>query len=156
QNIKKWDNILNHNFVFEIAKDILPSSKFVFYLKQDQIFLESYRNLLATTSRIADDDQTKAWLEGLLDSTSSYEMSMQIETINLLESNNFGSVQIPAEKTTQNYISYLERVANTKNLAIILSAMAPCPWTYYEISSTLVRKSINSEASKQWIRFYSS
>jgi thiaminase (transcriptional activator TenA) len=41
-------------------------------------------------------------------------------------------------------------------LAIIVSAMAPCPWTYYEISEALVNTNIETEAYKRWLRFYSS
>jgi thiaminase (transcriptional activator TenA) len=156
QNIEKWAKILNHNFIFEIAKDILPYGKFIFFLKQDQIFLKSYCNLLTTALRIACDKGMGVWLENLLDSTTGQEMPMQIEIISKIEDKNQNSKRVLVEKTTQDYISYLESVANTKDLATILSAMAPCPWTYYEISSSLVRKSIKSEVSKQWSRFYSS
>ena len=61
-----------------------------------------------------------------------------------------------AEKTTIDYVSYFERVSDTKDLAIIASAMAPCPWTYYEISEALIKTDIRTEPFKQWIRFYSS
>jgi thiaminase (transcriptional activator TenA) len=156
ENMEKWDKILNHNFIFEIGKDILPDCKFVFFLKQDRIFLEKYCNLLSMASKIASDRGIRAWLENLLDSTIGLEMPMQLEIIDKMEGGSLPSRRVLVEKVTQKYISYLERVANTKDLAAMLSAMAPCPWTYYEISSSLIRKSINSEASKQWIRFYSS
>jgi thiaminase len=37
-----------------------------------------------------------------------------------------------------------------------LSKIAPCPWTYYEISEILNKKEIRTEAFKQWIGFNSS
>ena len=46
-NIDKWNKILSHKFIIEIAEDTLPIDKFVFYLKQDQIFLNSFCDLLA-------------------------------------------------------------------------------------------------------------
>lgn len=155
ENIETWNKILNHEFILEIGKDILPKSKFVFYLKQDRIFLESFCKLLTAASRIAYDKETKAWFECLLDSTTRNEMPMQRELINMLESDLIAT-GVSTQKTTQNYVSYLERVSDSDDLAVMLSAMAPCPWTYYEISSTSDSKNIKSEGFKKWLRFYSS
>jgi thiaminase/transcriptional activator TenA len=154
-NTDKWNKILNHKFIIEIAEDILPRSKFVFYLKQDWIFLESFCNLLAAAARIVNDKQTKRWFESLKDSTTRYEIPMQHELLHQLEGD-LKYIGVSAEKTTMKYVSYMKRVSDSKDLAIIVSAMAPCPWTYYEISEALIKKDIKSETFKEWIRFYSS
>jgi thiaminase (transcriptional activator TenA) len=154
-NTDKWNKILNHKFIIEIAEDILPRSKFVFYLKQDWIFLESFCNLLAAAARIVNDKQTKRWFESLMDSTTRYEIPMQHELLHQLEGD-LKYIGVSAEKTTMKYVSYMKRVSDSKDLAIIVSAMAPCPWTYFEISEALIKKDIKSEAFKQWTQFYSS
>jgi thiaminase/transcriptional activator TenA len=154
-NIDNWKKILNHDFIIEIVEDILPIGKFIFYLKQDQIFLEAFCNLLAAASRIAHDKETKVWFESLIDNTTRYEIPMQNEILHQLE----GDVKftgVSAEGITRDYISYMKRVSDSKDLAIIVPAMAPCPWTYYEISEALNKKNIRTDAFKQWIRFYSS
>ncbi|MEP6576668.1 MAG: hypothetical protein ABJB85_09600, partial [Nitrososphaerota archaeon] len=142
-------------FVIEIAEDTLPTSKFIFYLKQDRIFLKSFCNLLSTASRIAIDKETKEWFESLIDNTTRDEMQMQNEILHQLEEN-LEFIGVSAEKTTHDYVTYLERVSESKDLDIIMSAMAPCPWTYYEISEALIKRDIKTEVFKQWIRFYSS
>jgi thiaminase (transcriptional activator TenA) len=38
----------------------------------------------------------------------------------------------------------------------IVSAMAPCPWTYFEIAKKLSKNYIQNEIYKKWIQFYSS
>ena len=43
-SIETWQKILNHRFIIELSKDILPVNKFLFYLKQDTISLKSSRN----------------------------------------------------------------------------------------------------------------
>jgi thiaminase/transcriptional activator TenA len=154
-NIDKWNKIVNHKFIIEIAEDILPISKFVFYLKQDRIFLESFCNLLAVAARIANEKQTKRWLESLIYNTTRYEMPMQHEILHQLE----GDVEftgVSAEETTLKYTSYMKRVSDSKNLAIIVSAMAPCPWTYYEIAQKLAKVNVRTPVYRKWIRFYSS
>ena len=154
-NIDKWNKILSHKFIIEIAEDTLPIDKFVFYLKQDQIFLNSFCDLLAAAARFTYDKQTKSWFESLIHNTSRYEMPMQNEILYQLEDNP-EFIGVSAEETTLKYTSYVKRVSDSKNLAIIVSAMAPCPWTYYEISETLIKTNIKTEAYKKWLRFYSS
>lgn len=61
-----------------------------------------------------------------------------------------------SSETTIDYITYLKKVSDSKDLAIIVSAMAPCPWTYYEISEVLNKRNIRTLAFKRWIQFYSS
>ncbi len=154
-NIDKWNKILSHKFIIEIAEDTLPIGKFVFYLKQDQIFLNSFCDLLAAAARITYDKQTKSWFESLIHTTSKYEMPMQNEILYQLEGNP-ESIEVSAGETTLKYTSYMKRVSDSNNLAIIVSAMAPCPWTYYEISEALIKTNIKTEAYKKWLRFYSS
>ena len=154
-NIDKWNKILSHKLIIEIAEDTLPIDKFVFYLKQDQIFLNSFCDLLAAAARFTYDKQTKSWFESLIHNISRYEMPMQNEILYQLEDNP-EFIGVSAEETPLKYTSYIKRVSDSKNLAIIVSAMAPCPWTYYEISETLIKTNIKTEAYKLWLRFYSS
>jgi thiaminase/transcriptional activator TenA len=80
---------------------------------------------------------------------------MQNEILYQLEDNP-EFIGVSAEETTLKYTSYIKRVSDSKNLAIIVSAMAPCPWTYYEISEALIKTNIKTEYYKRWVRFYSS
>lgn len=154
-NIDKWNKILSHKFIIETAEGILPNNKFVFYLKQDQIFLNGFCNLLEAAARIASDKQTQLLFESLIHNTNEYEIPMQNEILHKLKGN-LEFVEVSAEATTLKYISDMKRVSDSKNLATIVSAIAPCPWTYYEISKALIKTDIKSEAFKQWLRFYSS
>jgi thiaminase/transcriptional activator TenA len=38
----------------------------------------------------------------------------------------------------------------------IVSAMAPCPWTYFEIAEKLSRYNIENDTYRKWVQFYSS
>ena len=105
--------------------------------------------------KIANDKETRIWFESLKNSTARNEIHMQQDIIHKLEGD-LKSIEVTAEKTTLDYISYLERVSDSEDLAIILSTMAPCPWTYNDISLEMVSKDIKSEIFKQWIQFYSS
>jgi hypothetical protein len=43
--IEIWNNILSHKFINEISTDTLPLNKFLFYLRQDHIFLNIAKDL---------------------------------------------------------------------------------------------------------------
>jgi thiaminase (transcriptional activator TenA) len=154
-NIDTWNKILNHNFITEIAENVLPIIKFIFYLKQDKIFLRAFCNLLTMASTITDDKEIKLWFEALIESTTKYEIPMQDEILQRLD-NNYLNSGVSAENVTRDYITYMNSVSNSEDLALIVSAIGPCPWTYYEISNALIKKNVKSKAFKKWLQFYSS
>lgn len=154
-NADTWNKILNHNFITEIAENVLPIIKFIFYLKQDKIFLRAFCNLLTMASTITDDKEIKLWFEALLESTTKYEIPMQDEILQRLD-NNYLNSGVSAENVTRDYITYMNSVSNSEDLALIVSAIGPCPWTYYEISNALIKKNVKSKAFKKWLQFYSS
>jgi thiaminase/transcriptional activator TenA len=154
-NIDTWNKILNHNFITEIAENVLPIIKFIFYLKQDKIFLRAFCNLLTTASTITDDKEIKLWFEALRESTTKYEIPMQDEILQRLD-NNYLNSGVSAENVTRDYITYMNSVSNSEDLALIVSAIGPCPWTYFEISNALIKKNVKSKAFKKWLQFYSS
>ncbi len=58
---------------------------------------------------------------------------------------------------TLNYISFLRQISvSSKNLEVIVSAMAPCPWSYLEIAQKLSKGEIKNDVYFKWIQFYSS
>lgn len=154
-NIDTWNKILNHNFITEIAENVLPIIKFIFYLKQDKIFLRAFGNLLTMASTITNDMEIKLWFEALMESTTKYEITMQDEILQRLD-NNYLNSGVSAEDVTRNYITYMNSVSNSEDLALIVSAIGPCPWTYYEISNALIKKNVKSKPFKKWLQFYSS
>ncbi len=154
-NIDTWNKILNHDFITEIAENVLPIIKFIFYLKQDKIFLRAFCNLLTAASTITYDEDIKLWFEALMESTTKYEIPMQDEILQRLD-NNYLNSGVSAENVTRDYITYMNSVSNSEDLALIVSAIGPCPWTYYEISNALIKKNVKSKAFKKWLQYYSS
>jgi thiaminase/transcriptional activator TenA len=154
-NIGTWDKILNHKFITEIAENVLPMIKFTFYLKQDKIFVRAFCDLLTMASTIASDKETKLWFEALMESTTKYEIPMQDVILQRLDKNYLES-GVSAQEVTRDYIRYMNSVSNSEDLALIVSTIAPCPWTYHEISNALIKKNVTSQAFKKWLQFYSS
>ncbi len=164
--IKYWNDLLSHKFVLEMAADSLPTEKFAFYLRQDQIFLKEFCAFLLIAKQKSSDQKLKIWFYNLYHSTIDSEMQMQKE---LLQSLGISDIYNNATTTstttaiamapaTLNYISFLRQLSSssTKYLEVIVSAMAPCPWSYLEIAQKLSKSYIKMDVYCKWIRFYSS
>ncbi|MBD0360359.1 MAG: thiaminase II [Nitrososphaeraceae archaeon] len=159
-NIKYWDDLLNHKFILEMAADSLPIEKFAFYLRQDHIFLKEFCAFLLTAKQKSSDQKLRIWFESLYHSTIDSEMQMQRELLLLLGISNIdnnATTAIAMAPATLNYILFLRQVSSsTKNIEVIVSAMAPCPWSYLEIAQKLSKSDIKTDVYCKWIQFYSS
>ena len=166
-SIETWQRILNHRFVVEIYNDILPVDKFVFYLKQDQIFLKEFCRFLSVAKLKSDNNADLVKLfDSLAYSTVNFEMKMQdqviVDCLSLLPSEQSSSstrnLNVLPSKTTIEYINYLKQVSSNGSIGEIVSAMAPCPWTYLEIAEKLAKSHHiqNNKIYKKWVQFYSS
>jgi thiaminase (transcriptional activator TenA) len=172
-SIKTWQKILNHRFIIELSKDILPVSKFLFYLKQDYYFLEEFSKFLQSAIQKTTNKKMKEWLGSLYMSTVNFEMEMQRQMLSSLEVLSSSSsppapnslptydaatvhnIIIPS-KITLNYTSYLKHISSTGTFSEMVSVMAPCPWTYLEIAQQLSKIPIQNEVYSNWVQFYSS
>jgi thiaminase/transcriptional activator TenA len=166
-SIETWQRILNHRFVVEIYNNILPVDRFVFYLKQDQIFLKEFCRFLSVAKLKSDNDADLAKLfDNLLYTTVNFEMKMQdqviVDSLSLSSSEqstlSTSNLYVLPSKITIEYITYLKRVSSNGSIGEIVSAMTPCPWTYLEIAEKLAKSPDiqNNKIYKKWVQFYSS
>jgi thiaminase (transcriptional activator TenA) len=171
--IEIWNNILTHKFINEISMDILPLNKFVFYLRQDHIFLKGFCNFLQNAKQKCEVEGNyiiKESFDGLYNSTINLEMEMQNQLLQSvvgisssnddINNNNPFETATKPNKITLEYTSYLMNVSSNGRLYEIISAMAPCPWSYFEIAKKLLsnkrQRYIKNEVYRKWIEFYSS
>lgn len=154
-NIRVWNKILKHRFLIEISEEILPMKKFSFYLNQDSFFLGVVSNLLAEVSKIVSNKEEESLIKSLICGIRD-ETQMQKEILDGLKADRINLSEISTHIITRNYTSYLTKACSSQDISLIISALAPCPWTYYEISHSLIRNNIQSEIFKKWSGFYSS
>ncbi|MDP9210665.1 MAG: hypothetical protein M3N27_01585, partial [Thermoproteota archaeon] len=133
ESIVTWDKILNHKFVIDISKEILSLRKFAFYLIQDRLFLKTFSNILAGASSITQNGEEKFLIESLNNGIAD-EMRMQNEILDELGCEGIETTRISVHSITHDYAFYLRKVYHSRDMALIISALAPCPWTYSEIA----------------------
>ena len=158
-HIKYWNELLNPRFILEMAADSLPIEKFAFYLRQDHVFLKEFCAFLLIAREKSTDQKLKMWFDSLYQSTIDSEMQMQRELLLSLTgiSNINNNSNIAIASATLNYISFLKQVSSSAgDVEVMVSAMAPCPWSYLEIAQKLSKRDIKKEVYSKWIQFYSS
>lgn len=159
---KYWNDLLSHKFILEMAADSLPIEKFAFYLRQDHVFLKEFCAFLLIARKKSTDQKLKIWFDRLYHSTVDSEMQMQKELLislgGISNIDNNATTAIAMAPATLDYISFLRQVSSssTKNLEVIVSGMAPCPWSYLEIAQKLSKSDVKIDVYCKWIQFYSS
>jgi thiaminase len=99
------------------------------------------------------------WFDGLIYSTTNFEMQMQTQILDILgisSGTNLKGMFPSTAITTLNYTSYLRQISSTGSMGEIVSVMAPCPWTYFEIAEKLSKSYSQRGIYKKWVQFYSS
>jgi thiaminase (transcriptional activator TenA) len=156
-NIKYWNDLLNHKFILEMADDSLPIEKFAFYLRQDHIFLKEFCTFLLSAKQKSIDQKLMTWFGSLYQSTIDSEMHMQKELLLSLGISSIDNSNATTAPATLNYSTFLRKVSTSaKNLEVIVSSMAPCPWSYFEIAQKLSKNNIKTDVYRKWIQFYAS
>jgi len=140
-----------------MSADSLPIEKFTFYLRQDHIFLKEFCAFLLTVKQKSIDQKLTEWFESLYRSTIDSEMHMQKELLLSLGISNIGDSNATTAPATLNYSTFLRKVSTSaNNLEVIVSSMAPCPWSYFEIAQKLSKNNIKTDVYRKWIQFYAS
>lgn len=155
--INDWNALLSNKFIAEMANDSLPLKKFIFYLRQDHLFLKEFCTFLKNAREKVAEADMKQFFDSVYKGTVNYEMPMQSDLLSSLGISAEES-EIKQARATSSYVSFLRNTSSSGRVNIMISAMAPCPWSYLEIAERLSHHSsmIGTEAYRRWIQFYAS
>ncbi|HIW33854.1 MAG TPA: thiaminase II, partial [Candidatus Paenibacillus intestinavium] len=131
-----WTKSHHHLFLTELREGKLDPDRFIYYLKQDYVYLIDYAKMFAIGSMKARNIDTMVKFAELLHSTLNVEMELHR---NYAE--RFGVTREQLEQTipspsTVSYTKYLLDVATQGSLAEVVAALLPCMWSYREIGTT--------------------
>lgn len=131
--------------------------KFLFYMKQDYVFLIQYSRVLALAAAKAPDLENIGRFAELLQETLRTEMSLHRAQCQRLGVNAGELERTQAAPVTLAYSDYLLRVAYEGTLTDVIATLLPCQWGYYETGLHLARTGDTSERNpySEWIHMYS-
>ncbi|WP_308634953.1 thiaminase II [Paenibacillus silvisoli] len=153
-----WEQSHRHPFLTEMRDGTLDPARFIYYLKQDYVYLIDYAKLFAMGSMKAREMETMVKFAELLHSTLHVEMELHRQY-----AERFGVKREELEltqpsPTTIAYTKYLLDVASQGSLAEVVAALLPCMWSYREIGVMYMNLpgALDHELYREWILMYGS
>ena len=153
-----WDAWHEHPFIKGIGSGNLEREKFVYWIKQDYLYLIDYSRAFAHTAARARKLEHMQQFARLMDGVLNTEMNLHRDYCA-----EFGIKQEELENlekspTCQAYTDFLVRTAATESLGVTMGALLPCFWGFYEIGHRLNEVGDTSENNpyRHWIEMYAS
>ena len=154
-----WEKNHNHPFVQELGKGTLAEDKFIYYMKQDYVYLIDYAKLFAVGVLKANNLDTMDQFAHILHETLHVEMELH-----RTYAAEFGITREELEATKPTpvnlaYTRYMLDVAQNGSLAEVVACLLPCAWDYWEIGKLLRKQYGNQLATNRyakWIEMYDS
>ncbi|SDX82219.1 thiaminase II [Paenibacillus sp. CF384] len=153
-----WVKSHQHPFLTELREGTLDPQRFIYYLKQDYVYLIDYAKLFAMGSMKARDMETMVKFAELLHSTLHVEMELHRGYAARFGVTREELEQTRPAPTTVAYTKYLLDVAAQGSLAEVVAALLPCMWSYQEIGATFMKipGALDHPLYREWILMYGS
>jgi thiaminase/transcriptional activator TenA len=149
------DQIHHHTFNLRLSLGTLELPKFLFYLRQDAIYLTAYARALAVTAaRLQDIGQVKEFIRFAL---GAIEAESQLH-VNFLREHGIVNIKESEQSPTCfMYTNYLLKMAASASVEEAVSSLLPCFWVYNEVGKKMAELTlIENNPYAPWIAIYSS
>lgn len=144
-----YEAIARLPFVTELAAGTLDMERFVFYLRQDAMYIENYTKVLASiASRVSDKDITEAFLHYGLDGVF-VEKAMHDTYLS-----KYGIGDGRPSPSCLLYMS-LQSAQATEPVEVQAAAILPCFWVYLEVGKHIAATATAGNPFEAWIATYS-
>jgi thiaminase/transcriptional activator TenA len=151
-----WDAILAHPFLKELGAGTLPHDRFLYFIRQDYLYLFEFARVLCVGGSKAEDLDTLEMFAKHAANTVAVERVMHtgfMQRLGLQADQLLDSQRTP---TTQAYTRHLLAVAREGSLAEIVAAVLPCYWIYLEVGRHLAIYQPADPIYQDWIKAYGS
>jgi thiaminase/transcriptional activator TenA len=153
-----WTKSHRHPFLTELREGTLDPERFIYYLKQDYVYLIDYAKMFAIGSMKARDLETMVKFAELLHSTLNVEMELHRQYAERFGVTREQLEQTRPSPTTVSYTKYMLDAASQGSLAEVVAALLPCMWSYREIGAAFVKfpGALDHPLYREWILMYGS
>ena len=151
-----WEAIFAHPFVQELGAGTLARARFLFFVRQDYLYLQDFARALCLAGAKADSLET-------LDMFADHAATV-VRVERNLHSNWSGKLGLTPQElattvrapVTQAYTRHLLTVAQSGTLAETVAAVLPCYWIYWEVGKRLSSALPADPLYAEWIQAYNS
>ncbi len=156
--ITTWEECYNHPFVQGLGTGELDKDSFIFYLKQDYIYLLEYAKVFALGAlKSIDEEMIRNFTNGQVSAIEELKVHKSY-----MEEFGVGSEECESTKASlfnNAYTANMLAVGYNEGIAELIATVLPCALTYYEFATRLKEdysENLDSNFYKSWIKSYSS
>jgi len=150
-----WEAIFSHPFVKELGAGTLSRARFLFFVRQDYLYLQDFARALCLAGAKAESLDT-------LDMFADHAATV-VRVERNLHGNWSGKLGLTPQElattarapVTQAYTRHLLAVAHSGTLAETVAAVLPCYWIYWEVGRRLSTSLPAEPLYAEWIQAYS-
>jgi thiaminase (transcriptional activator TenA) len=141
-------------FNAELAAGTLAPERFRFYIQQDAIYLGAYARVLAIAAAKAPDAETVQVFAG--DAVQAIAVEQALHGRYLAEFGVTPEMATVAEPAPDclGYTSFLLATAHHDPFPVVVAALLPCFWIYWDVASAIVRGAAPDNPYQAWIDTY--
>ena len=151
-----WDAILAHPFLKELGEGTLPHERFLYFIRQDYLYLFDFARVLCLGGSKAEDLETLEMFAKHAANTVAVERVMHTGFMQRLGLQADGLLDSERTPTAQAYTRHLLAVAREGTLGEIVAAVLPCYWIYMEVGRHLATCQPADAIYWDWIKAYGS
>jgi len=145
-----------HNLPFntKLAAGTLAPDRFRFYILQDAIYLGEYAKVLALAAAKAPDAATVQWFGGAAVEAIAVERALHGR---YLAEFGLAPDAIAAAEPSPDclaYTSFLLTTAHQQPWEVLVAAILPCFWIYWDVASAITRNAAPQNPYRAWIDTY--
>lgn len=143
-----------HNLPFnrELSAGTLDHARFQFYITQDALYLDQYARILVMAGARGPDGATLR-----LFSECALEAVAVEQVLHGQYLEKFGADALQAEPSPDclNYTSFLLATAYHEPWEVLMAALLPCFWIYWDVGNVIAREASTDNKYRAWIDTYS-
>ncbi|RXZ84921.1 thiaminase II [Paenibacillaceae bacterium] len=153
-----WEQSHQHPFLTGLREGTLEAERFIYYMKQDYVYLIDYAKMFAIGSIKARDLETISKLAELFHSTLNVEMELHRQYADRLGISRGELEATEPAPTTIAYTKFMLEAAAQGSLAEVIAALLPCMWSYREVGCAFaqVPGTLDHPLYGEWVKMYSS
>jgi thiaminase (transcriptional activator TenA) len=136
----------------ELAAGTLNPERFRYYIEQDALYLDQYARILVMAGARGPDGATlRLFAESALEAVA-VEQALHGQYLS-----QFGTGGAGAEPSPDclSYTSFLLATAYHEPWEVLIAALLPCFWIYWDVGNTIAREAAPDNKYRAWIDTYS-
>lgn len=145
-----YEDILALPFIKELTEGTLSEEVFLFYLKQDTLYLADFSRALSLAGiRSENNEQARQFLS-FATNAIDVERKLHGKYFEQLGADE----QLEKSPSCFSYTNFLLATATTKNNAVAIASLLPCFWIYREVGLHIYKNTVPDNPYQEWINTY--